>query len=220
MEKRNRNILILSIIALIALFTGLSFAYFSARITGLESASTLSLTAGRMGIVYSEDDASVTVSNIYPRSEAWLTKQITLTGYNTTDLAMKYDLGINVVTNTFTNGYLTYDLRLVSGANGTPIATKNGVSLNGTGKKKLGSGTFTNADGDSHVYELKIYFKDNGQDQNEAQEAVFNGKIYVEEHQDLKCIADSTNSNNLFAITSFDVNVENCKAYKSWMTDE
>ena len=30
MEKRNRNILILSIIALVLLFTGLTYAYFSA----------------------------------------------------------------------------------------------------------------------------------------------------------------------------------------------
>ena len=220
MNKKSKNTMIVSVIALALVLIGVTYAYFSARITGLESASTISLTAGRMGIQYSEGDENVTFTNIYPREEAWVTKTFTLTGYNTTDQPMKYDIGLNVITNTFPNNYLTYDLTLLSGNNGTPVASKTGVSINGTGKIKIGVGTFVQANGAVHSYELKIYFKDNGQDQNDAQEAVFNAKIFVSEMQYLNCVADSTNSTNLFAVTSFDVNVENCKAYKSWMTDE
>ena len=181
MDKKAKNTMIVSVIALVLILVGVSYAYFSARITGLESASTISLTAGRMGIVYSEGNEEVTFTNIYPREEAWATKTFTLTGYNTTDQKMNYEIGLNVTTNTFTDGYLTYDLTLVSGTNGTPVASKTGVVINGTGKISFGMGSFLAADGDAHNYELKIYFKDNGLDQNDAQEAVFNAKIYVEE---------------------------------------
>ena len=44
-----------------------TYAYFSARITGLESASTLSLEAGRMEIHYTEGDERVSFSGIYPK---------------------------------------------------------------------------------------------------------------------------------------------------------
>ena len=99
---------------------------------------------------------------------------------------MYYKIGINVILNTFTNGYLTYDLTLLSGTNGTPVASKTGVAINGTGKISFGMGSFLAADGDSHNYELKIYFKDNGLDQNDSQNSVFNAKIYVEESDGLE----------------------------------
>ena len=181
MDKKFRNSIIISIIAVTLVLAGVTYAYFSARITGLESASTLSLTAGRMGIHYSEGDENVSVSNIYPREQEWLTKTITLTGWNTTDQAMNYELGLNITTNTFTNKYITYDLTLVSGSTGTPISNITGGKLNGTGYKRFGYGQFITVDGGQHIYTLKIYFKDNGLDQNDSQNAVLNGKIYVKD---------------------------------------
>ena len=59
MDKKAKNTIIVSVIALALVLIGVTYAYFSARITGLESASTISLTAGRMGIVYSEGDEAV-----------------------------------------------------------------------------------------------------------------------------------------------------------------
>ena len=186
MDKKAKNTIIVSVIALALVLIGVTYAYFSARITGIESESIIRLTAGRMGIVYSEGDENVAASNIYPREEAWVTKTFTLTGWNTTDQRMYYKIGLNVITNTFTNDYLTYDLTLLSGTNGTPVASKTGVAINGTGKIPFGMGSFLAADGEAHSYELKIYFKDNGEDQNDAQEAVFNAKIYVEESDGLE----------------------------------
>ncbi len=181
MDKKAKNTIILSIVALALVLITVTYAYFSARITGIESASTISLTAGTMGIVYTEGNEEVSFNNIYPKNDPWVTKTFTLTANNTTDLTMYYDLGLNVITNNFPNNYLTYDLTLVSSTNGTSIATKTNQSINGTGKIKFGKGSFTDATNDTHNYELKIYFKDNGLDQNDAQEAVFNAKIYIEE---------------------------------------
>ena len=181
MDKKSRNTIIISIVALAIVLITVTYAYFSARITGLESASTISLIAGTMGIHYTEGNENVTLNNIYPRETEWVTKTFTLTGNNTTTLTMYYNVGLNVTTNTFPDNYLTYDLTLVSSTNGTPIATKTNQPINGTGKITFGKGSFTNATNDTHNYELKIYFKDNGELQNDAQEAVFNAKIYVEE---------------------------------------
>ena len=219
MDKKSKNTLIVSIIALALVLIGVTYAYFSARITGLESASTLSLTAGRMGIVYSEGDENVSVSNIYPREEAWLTKTITLTGYNTTDREMYYEIGLNVETNSFNNKYLTYDLKVLESTSGTPINEKIGVPINGSGFIRFGKGTFTNADGDVHRYELKIYFKDNGLDQNDAQGAVFNAKVSVVEH------VVPVNECYIYdaPIISYDINYDNCMNYVSsweWPTEE
>ncbi len=194
MDKKSKNTMIVSVIALALVLIGVTYAYFSARITGLESASTISLTAGRMGIQYSEDDATVTANNIYPREEAWITKQITLTGYNTTDQEMKYELGLNIVNNTFKGGQLTFDLTGV-GTNGTKIADITGKSITKTsGFFKFGTGIFLQSDGETHVYTLKIYFKDNGKDQNMNQEALFNAKIDVREYG--SNIATATQNHN------------------------
>ena len=181
MDKKSKNTIILSIVALALVLITVTYAYFSARITGIESASTISLTAGTMGIVYTEGNEEVAFLNIYPKNDPWVTKTFTLTANNTTDLTMYYDLGLNVITNNFPDNYLTYDLTLVSSTNGTPIATKTNQPINGTGKIKFGKGSFTDATNDTHNYELKIYFKDSGEDQNDAQEAVFNAKIYISE---------------------------------------
>ncbi len=182
MDKKSKNTLIVSIIALALVLIGVTYAYFSAHITGLESASVLRLTSGRMGITYAEGDESVVANNIYPREEEWITKTITLTGTNTTDQEMKYELGLNIIENTFKGGQLTFDLTGV-GTNGTKIADITGKSIaKSSGFFKFGTGSFINADGDTHVYTLKIYFKDNGKDQNMNQEAVFNAKVNVREY--------------------------------------
>ena len=159
---------------------GITYAYFTADITGKETASTVVVTGGIMQIEYSENSNVILMENIYPRTDAWVTKTITITGTNTTDLQMKYDLGLNVINNTFGH-YLSYDLTLLEGDNGTPIANVTNKALVGTGYKRFGIGVFNNANSEVHKYELKIYFKDNGKAQNDAQEATFNAKVIIDE---------------------------------------
>jgi len=189
MDKKNKTILIISIIGLILVVAGASYAYFSARITGLESASTLSMTAGTLEIEYSEGDENITASNIYPRPEAWLTKTITLRGKNTTQLKMNYSLGLVITTNEFEDGYLTYTLtNNTTSENGVPISTHT-KTINQSGTQILGYGQFdtTGSASEEHTYTLQIFFKDNGLDQNESQGATFNARITVADYpeQDL-----------------------------------
>ena len=186
MERKNKRVLIISLIALILVVAGASYAYFSARITGLESASTLRMTAGTLEIAYSEGDEKVLVENIYPREQKWLSKTITLTGNNTTDLKMNYKLGLNIVTNEFANNELSYSLTLTNtedpNLKGTPIANKTNVGIqNTTGIEWFGEGQFVTGQNQVHEYLLEIFFLDNGNDQNDSQGAIFNASITVSE---------------------------------------
>ena len=180
MESKQRGILIVSLVALLLLAVGITYAYFTASIEGRETASTVVVTGGIMQIEYSENSNVILMENIYPRTDAWVTKTITITGTNTTDLQMKYDLGLNVINNTFSH-YLSYDLTLLEGDNGTPISNATNKAIVGTGYKRFGIGVFNNANAAVHKYELKIYLKDNNVNQNEVQNGVFNAKVVIEE---------------------------------------
>ena len=178
MKKESKITIIVSIIALAVVLIGVTTAYLSARITGLESASTISLSSGRMQIVYAEGDENVVASHIYPREEAWVTKTFTMTAYNTTSNPMIYNLGLNISKNTFPNFYLSYELNLIDSTGGVPIESTEGF-INGDGFFRFGTGSFRSANGEKHEYELKIYFKDNGNNQNDAQKAELNAKVSI-----------------------------------------
>ena len=179
-ERKKLYIGILSVIVLVVTVVSVSYAYFTANITGIENASTISLSAGRMVISYAEDNF-LEVRNIYPREEEWATKRFALTGTNTTELDMEYNIYLNVESNTFSNNALTYTLNgysptenqdVVNVSNQTPIPNTLGPLL-------LGSGKFTEADGVIHNYVLKIYFPDTGIDQNTDQEKEIKAKINI-----------------------------------------
>ena len=216
MERKNKRVLIISLIALILVVAGTTYAYFSARITGLESASTLSMTAGTLGIHYAEGNEEINMPNIYPKEEAWLTKTFTLTGNNTTELKMKYKVGLNIINNEFTSDALTYDLTHETVVNGTAIPTREGMHIKQGTNTKLyfGNGYFdtTGSDSATHSYTLKIYFKDNGKDQNVNQEKVFNAKIFVEEGSTIQ--GKSCYDPNLNEIKNYEIG-EGCNTFVS-----
>lgn len=100
--NKNKILMIVSIIGMVLVTIGVTYAFFSARISGIESASTLSVTAGTLGITYTEGNGDITINNAYPRIDPWITKQFTITGSNTTGgVVMNYELGLNITANTF-----------------------------------------------------------------------------------------------------------------------
>ena len=100
MEKRNKIIIIAISFALVLLFSGLTYAYFTSA-TSSESASTIVAKGGSMNIRYDNKSANITVSNIYPREEAWVNKKFQVIGNNTTDLDMIYKVKMIVDNNRF-----------------------------------------------------------------------------------------------------------------------
>ena len=195
MEKTKQSLILSISLALVFIITiGLSYAYFSARLIGVERASTLTLDAGIMEIDYSENSNIIELSGIYPKEEAWATKTITLTGTNTTiDLDMHYKIGFEIEENTFSEGSLSYTIKNTLNESGTPLEDIESTIVKTSGNQYIGYGTFGRVEDKVHSYEIKIYFKNNGSSQNENQKARFKGKIIVEKVLDDELITVTFN---------------------------
>ena len=192
-NKKTIIVSVAAIIALILITAGATFAFFSAQITGIESASTLSLSGATLTINYSEGTGVISVSNIYPRgsasspkeADAWITKTINLVGKNTSDKNMPYTLGFHVDTNGF-GSYLTYTLTNTAVANGT-AATGNLSGTIGAANSNISftGGKFTNTGNSTatHTYVFRIFFFDSGSAQNDAQGKSFTGHFTLSSSQ-------------------------------------
>ena len=195
MEKTKQSLILSISLALVFIITiGLSYAYFSARLIGVEKASTLTLDAGIMEIDYSENSNIIELYGIYPKEEAWATKTITLTGTNTTiDLDMHYKIGFEIEENTFSEGSLSYTIKNTLNESGTPLEDIESTIVKTSGNQYIGYGTFGRVEDKVHSYEIKIYFKNNGASQNDNQKARFKGKIIVEKVLDDELITVTFN---------------------------
>ncbi len=179
MNNTKKDIFIILIIALFLLLIGVSYAFFTATITGRETTSTIVLSGGQMLIHYDNNSGEIIAENIYPREETWVTKSFTVTGTNTTDLKMKYKVGLDISSNTFPDGYLTYSLENTQADSGTPLPDKENKPIYGTGSLWFGEGLFVTGSNQVHAYTLNIYFKDTGLNQNDAQGASFAAKVAI-----------------------------------------
>lgn len=180
MNKKQKIIVIITIFALVLLCGGLTFAYFTS-FTSSESGSTIATKGGTMNIKYANGSGNITLSNIYPRSSAWVNKTFTVTGNNTTDLNMYYGISLVVDNNSF-GEYLSYTLTGTNTSNNgnlIPNTTENQKIFNGVGTYDLGVGSFNKATNAVHTYSFKIFFLDTGKEQNYAQEANFAAHLVI-----------------------------------------
>ena len=182
MSSVNKKIISISIVALLVIISiGVSFAYFTANLTGGESASTIVTKAGTLDIAFAGGD-NVILNNIYPQADACGTKTFTVKGDNTTNLSMPYTLAFVVDANTFTTGALQYGLVSVNTNNNgavVPSTPSNVAIATGTSSTILGSGYFANATAAFHTYQLSIYFPDTGIPQNENQTQNFAAHVTI-----------------------------------------
>lgn len=179
----NKRILIglLSIFIVIFLIST-TYAFFSAIITGNESVSTIVATGGIMEVAYDNLSGTIEVFDIYPKSDAWVTKNFTITGTNTTDAQMFYKLGLKVDANTFSSGALTYSLTSTNTSNkGEVIASKTNEPIN-MNEITFGTGAFSTGSEMIHTYTFELFFKDIGENQNIDQDATFAAHITVSEN--------------------------------------
>ncbi len=180
MNKKQKIIVVVTIFALVLLCGGLTFAYFTS-FTSSESGSTIATKGGTMNIKYDNGSGNITLSNIYPRSSAWVNKTFTVTGNNTTDLSMYYGISLVVDNNDF-GSYLSYTLSGTNTSNNgslIPNITTN-QSISGVSSTyELGVGSFNKATNAVHTYSFKIFFLDTGEEQNNVQEANFAAHLII-----------------------------------------
>lgn len=176
--NNEKKTIIIAIVAILIIAIGASYAFFTAGISS-EDTTTIRTDAGIMKVNY-EGGASINLSGIYPRDEVWATKNITVTGNNTTDAKMYYKLTLIVDSNTFlTSDPLQYELTSTNtSSNGEIIPTISKTNLIGT-TIELGNGYFNKSNNARHTYQLKIYYPKTTKDQNANQGKAFSAHVEI-----------------------------------------
>ena len=177
MEKK--NVVFLTVLAIATLLTavvGTTFAYFTADVTGNDTATTTTVTSATLGVTYS-DGADISATNIVP---GW-TASKTISVKNDSTVAVTYDIAWTNLTNTFVQGGaegaktddFVYTLTKTS-TNGAANVTETAVPTVTDTKLITGQSI---AAGETQSYTLTITFKNTGIAQNENQGKTFITKL-------------------------------------------
>ncbi|MDD4706149.1 MAG: hypothetical protein PHS24_02925 [Bacilli bacterium] len=174
--KGNRILLtIVAIATLLVAVVGATFAYFTAVLSGQESATTVKVISGSIGTVI-DGGSVITVANIYPQAAVITTKTFSVKHTNnvTDGATVYYNAAIVIDENTFTAGHLKYTFLkdASSSTNGTTITeVSTQTNIPTSGSIALGTGSFVPPTGGEviHKYNFNIYFPDSGGDQNTSQ---------------------------------------------------
>ena len=178
MDKQLKKIYLYMGIFVGVIIIGATYAFFTAGMSS-ETSTTVRAAAGTMKITY-DGGANINLTGIYPRDEVWATKNITVTGNNTTDAEMYYKLTLVVDSNTFkTSDPLQYELVSTNtSTNGEVIPTIDKTDLTET-SIELGNGHFIKANNARHTYQLKIYYPNKTTSQNDNQNAAFSAHVEI-----------------------------------------
>ncbi len=179
MDNKQRLVLLVTGLFLVLLCGGLSYAFFSS-VSNNESSSTIFAKGGTMNVVYDNKSANISVANVYPREEAWVTKKFQVIGNNTTDLLMFYKVKMVIDNNEFGLD-LSYTLTGTNTANsGALIPNVTSNAYIGERNVSLGTGYHIKGKNNVHDYTLQIFFKPSNNDQNYGQEAKFAAHLVIE----------------------------------------
>ena len=176
---KDKKILFGTFIALLLLLTtGLSYAYFSASISGNENAKNVVVEAGTLSLVYT-DGPEIKAQNIKP---GWsTTKEVSVKNNGT------LDTNYNIIWQSLTNGITNDELVLSAtcqrlNASGTVEGTCESISQvpisDMTIAKKISIES-----GITHKYTFTILLKETNADQNYNQGKEFNGVLGIEEYK-------------------------------------
>ena len=176
---KDKRILILGIFILMALAMGITYAYFSAKIIGSETESTLVFDAGTLSINL-DGGNTLNGDKMIPGDTPFSTKKFTVIGNNNSNGYMPYSVNLVVDENTYSIDAISYTLELVTDEtdnNGEPIENRENTPINYT--DIIGSGYFTKGSNIKHTYLLKMYFLDTHTDQSADMKARFNAHIEI-----------------------------------------
>ena len=188
--------MVMWILIILILSVGLSFAYFTAILSNVETDTSVTIKSGNFEIIYADGNPNINMTNIYPRgnpaallsTDAWATKTFTVTGNNTTTATMNYHLYIIIPQNTFSSNALRYTLEGVNTSGSGSIVPNVSLQnlVTNPGLAYLGAGSFGQGTGKIHTYTLRIFFPETGLNQNSEQGKLFRAFVYLSEdmHQE------------------------------------
>ena len=205
---KDKKILFGTFIALLLLLTtGLSYAYFSASISGNENAKNIVVEAGTLSLVYT-DGPEIKAQNIKP---GWsTTKEVSVK--NTGTLDTNYNIIWQSLTNEITNNEIVISatcqrLNSVGTVEGTCESISQAAISDMTIAKKINIEA-----GITHKYTFTILFKETNADQNTNQGKKFNGVLGIEEYiptqfekDDWSTIVSNVKSGNINAYNVGDI---------------
>ena len=176
---KDNKILFGTFIALLLLLTtGLSYAYFSASISGNENAKNVVMEAGTLKLTYT-DGPAINAQYIKP---GWsTTKEVSVKNNGTLDAY--YNVIWQTLTNTITNNELVLSatcqrLNASGTVEGTCESIPQAPISDMTIAKKISIES-----GITHKYTFTILFKETNADQNYNQGKEFNGVLGIEEYK-------------------------------------
>ena len=203
--NKEQIIIIVTIITMLLIFTGITYAFFTANNPEGSTAQIISET-GRMLITYDDGtDSIVPVTGIVPSNAILVNKTFTLTGSNTTvgtsssdGLDMNYQVGLGY-NSTFSDGMIHYYIKEVNRSTDSNITTEytgetnqtvsghndltgysHGTFKYGTQYIEMVTGKFpAKLDNQSITFNLIIQFPDNNENQDSEKGKIFNGKVII-----------------------------------------
>ena len=190
-------VMIGTIIMLLVIFSGITYAFFSAN-NNKGSTSIISATSGKMLISYADGKSDLLVSkDIQPSNAILVNKTFTLTGTNTTSgLVMPYKVGLNYVSE-FSDGQIHYYIKRTSvntNVTSTLVGTANqtipgnttetgyttGILKKGNRYLELAIGEFNaNTSNQTITFNLKLQFPDTGMNQDSEKGKTLTGEMVV-----------------------------------------
>ena len=221
-EKIKVYVMIGTIIMLLVIFSGITYAFFSAT-NNQGSTSLIEATSGKMLISYADGKSSLLVSkDIQPSNNIIVNKTFTLTGTNTTSgLTMPYKVGLKY-TSTFSDNQMHYYIKEINRpasskatveytgetnqtvqGNSTYTGYSHGTLKKGTKYTEMATGEFkANTSNQTITFNLILQFPDTGENQDSEKGKEINGKVEI-------------NHEASFAEASWDTIAKNVKAGKS-----
>lgn len=196
-SKKLIIITIFTVIIMIIIFAGITYAFFTANNPKGSTAQIIS-KSGKMLITYEDGTSDILTSkDIMPSNEIIVNKTFTLTGTNTTSgLKMPYEVGLDYISRfsdgmihyyvkrTNTNSNVTSDLfgtanQAIPG-NASETGYTHGTLKKGNRYVKLAAGEFNaNTTNQTITFNLKLQFPDNGLNQDSEKGKSLTGKIVV-----------------------------------------
>ena len=185
-DKDKMTLFVTGMFLLLIMTTGLSYAYFSASISGNENAKNVVVEAGTLSLVYT-DGPEIKTQNIKP---GWsTTKEVSVK--NTGTLDTNYNVIWQSLTNEITNNEIVISAtcqRLNSV--GTVEGTCESISQAAISDMTIAKRVSIEA-GITHKYTFTILFKETNADQNTNQGKKFNGVLGIEEYKAPNFATDS-----------------------------
>ena len=174
--KDNKILIGTSLVLLLLLTTGLSYAYFSTAVKGNDNAKDMVVEAGTLKLTYT-DGPAINVQNIKP---GWsTTKEVSVKNNGTLDAYY------NVIWQSLTNGITNDELVLSAtcqrlNASGTVEGTCDSISQAPISDMTIAK-KISIESGVTHKYTFTILFKEINANQNYNQGKEFNGVLGIEE---------------------------------------